>query len=116
MRADIEKLEMRMQQKSKPRWVYEWPMKKPKIKWPVKELMVRRKRRLLKGWMRYAENLNGPEEEMVQVCEPETGDILGEENELGSAKDLKNYQEGREEIPNCQVGKELRSAEDLMDC
>jgi hypothetical protein len=46
-----------------------------KIKWPVKELMVRRQRRLLKGWLRYAENLNGPEEEMVQVCEPETGRV-----------------------------------------
>jgi hypothetical protein len=63
-----------MQQKAKPRWVYEWPMKKPKEKWPVKELMVRRQCRLLKGWLRYAENLNGPEE-MVQVCEPETGEV-----------------------------------------
>jgi hypothetical protein len=44
-----------------------------KAKWPVKELMVRGQRRLLKRWLRYAENLNGPEEEMVQVCEPETG-------------------------------------------
>jgi hypothetical protein len=87
IRADIEKLELRMQQKAKPRWVYEWPMKKPKEKWPVKELMVRRQRRLLRGWLRYAENLNGPEEEMVQVCEPETGRGLNdEENELGSAE------------------------------
>jgi hypothetical protein len=30
IRADIEKLELWMQQKAKPRWVYEWPMKKPK--------------------------------------------------------------------------------------
>jgi hypothetical protein len=38
--------------------------------------------------------------EMVQVCEPETGRGLNdEENELGSAEDLKNCQEGREEIP-----------------
>jgi hypothetical protein len=87
--ADIENLELRMQQIAKPRWVYEWPMKEPKEKWPVKELMVRRQRRLLKGWLRYAKNLNGPEE-MVQVCEPKTGDILGEENELGSVEDLKN--------------------------
>jgi hypothetical protein len=88
-----------------------------KIKWPVKELMVRRQRRLLRGWLRYAENLNGPEEEMVQVCEPETGRGLNdEENELGSAEDLKNCQEGREEIPVCQVGNELRSLRDLRDC
>jgi hypothetical protein len=104
-----------MQQKAKPRWVYEWPMRKPKVKWPVKELMARRQRRLLRGWLRHAENLDGPEE-MVQICEPETGRILGEENEMGSAEDLKNCQEGREEIPNFQVGKELRSAEDLTDC
>jgi hypothetical protein len=96
----------------------------------------RRQCRLLKGWLRYAENLNGPEEEMVQICEPETGRILGEENELGSAGDLKNCQEGRVEIPNCQVGKEnlmdyqedsqgishcqlgneMRSLRDLEDC
>jgi hypothetical protein len=96
-----------MRQKEKPRWVYEWPMKKLKVKWPVKELMVRRQCRLLKGWLRYAENLNGPEEEMVQMRELETGRGLNDaENELGSAGDLKN----------CQVGKELRSAEDLRDC
>lgn len=65
--------------------------------------------------MRYAKNLNGPEE-MVQICEPETGDILGEENEMGSADDLKNCQEGREEIPNFQVGNELRSLRYLTDC
>jgi hypothetical protein len=90
-------------------------MRKPKVKWPVKELMARRQRKLLRGWLRHAENLDEPEE-MVQICEPETGRILGEENEMGSAEDLKNCQEGREEIPNCQVGKELRSAEDLTDC
>ena len=92
-------------------------MKKPKEKWPIKELMVRRQHRLLKRWLRYAENLNGPEEEMVQVCEPETRRGLDdEENELGSAEDLKHCQEGREEIPDCQEGKELRSAGDLKNC
>jgi hypothetical protein len=40
-------------------------MRKEKEKCPVKELMVRRQCRLLRGWLRYAENLNGPEEEMV---------------------------------------------------
>jgi hypothetical protein len=40
IRADIEKLELRMQQKAKLRWVYEWPMKKEKEKWLVKQLMV----------------------------------------------------------------------------
>jgi hypothetical protein len=105
-----------MRQKAKPRWVYEWPMKKSKIKWPVKELMARRQRRLLKGRLRYDENLNGLEEEMVQMCEPETGKILGEENELGLAEDLKNCQKGRKKIPNFQVGNEMRSLRDLTDC
>jgi hypothetical protein len=77
-----------MQQKAKSRWLYEWPMKKSKVKWPVKELMVRRQRRMLRGWMRYVENLNGPEEEMVQVCEPETRRDL---SEWRSTEDLKNY-------------------------
>jgi hypothetical protein len=38
-------------------------MRKEKEKWPVKELMARRQRRLLRGWLKYAENLNGTEEE-----------------------------------------------------
>jgi hypothetical protein len=84
-------------------------MKKLKINWSVKELMVRGQQRLLKGWLRYTKNLNGPEE-MVLVCEPEIGRGLNdEENELGSAEDLKNCQEGREEILVCQVGNEMRS-------
>jgi hypothetical protein len=43
LKEDIEKLELRMRQekKAKMRWVYEWPMKKPKVKWPVRELMVK---------------------------------------------------------------------------
>jgi hypothetical protein len=110
IRVDIENLALWMQQKAKPRWVYEWPMRKTKEKWPVKQLMVIRQCRLIRGWLRYAENLNGPEEKMVQICEPETGRNLSDaEDEMGSAEDLKNCQEGREEIPNCQVGKELRS-------
>jgi hypothetical protein len=90
-------------------------MRKAKVNWPVKELMARRQRRMLRGWLRHAENLDGPKE-MVQVCEPEIGRNLGEEDELGSVEDLKDCQEGREEIPNCQVGKELRSLRDLTDC
>jgi hypothetical protein len=51
------------------------------------------------------------------VCEPETGRGLSDgENELGLAEDLKNYQEGREEILVFQVGNELRSLRDLTDC
>jgi hypothetical protein len=50
------------------------------------------------------------------MCEPETGKILGEENELGSVEDLKNCQEDREEIAIFQVAKELISAEDIREC
>jgi hypothetical protein len=59
--------------------------------------------------LRHAENLNRPEKR-VQICEPETGRNLSDaEDEMGSDEDLKHCQEGREEIPNFQVGKELRS-------
>jgi hypothetical protein len=115
IRARMEELELWMQQNTRPRWVYEWLMRKLKVKWPVKELMDKRQRRMLRGWLRHTENLDGYEE-MVQICEPETGKILGEEDKMGSAKDLKNCQEGRIEIPNCQEGKELRSLRDLKDC
>jgi hypothetical protein len=108
---EIENLALWMQHKAKSRWVYEWPMRKAKIKWPVKELMVRRQQRLLRGWLRDTEKLDGPEE-MVHICEPETRRDL---SELGSAEDLKNCQEGREEIPVFQVGSELRSLRDLRD-
>jgi hypothetical protein len=58
IRARMDELEFGMQQDTKSRWVYEWPMKKTKIKWPVKELMARRHRRLLRRWLRHAKNLN----------------------------------------------------------
>jgi hypothetical protein len=117
LKADIEKLELRMRQDRRRRRMRELPMKKAKEKWPVKELMVRGQRRLLKRWLRYAENLKATEEKMIYVCEPETGRGLDdEEDELGSAEDLKDCQEGREEIPVFQEGNELRSAEDLTDC
>ena len=65
--------------------------------------------------MRHAKNLDEPEE-MVQVCELDTGRNLISEDELGSAEDLKDCQEDSQEIPNCQEGKELRSLRDLTDC
>jgi hypothetical protein len=36
----MEKLAFKMQQDAKVHWVYEWPMKK-KVKWPVKELLIK---------------------------------------------------------------------------
>jgi len=114
------------------------------VSWPVKELMVRRQRRLLRKWLRYAKSLKATKEErMGYICEPEIGDVLNEENdqrslrdlidcqessgrfpngrmdketEMRSDDDLKNCQEGREiEIPDCQESNRLRSAEDLKD-
>jgi hypothetical protein len=49
--------------------------------------------------LRHAKNLDRLEER-VHICEPETGRGLNSEEELGSAEDLEDYQEGREEIPN----------------
>jgi hypothetical protein len=114
MNARMDELALEMQQNTRSRWVYEWPMK-TKIKWPVKELMARRQHRLLRRWLRHDENLNRPEKR-VHMCEPETKRNLSDaENEMGSIEDLKNCQEGREEISDCQVGKELRSTENLID-
>jgi len=90
--ARMEDLELQMQWNTKPRWVYEWPMMKSKVKWPVKELMARRQCRMLRGWLRHTKNLDDPEE-MVQIFEPEIGREL---SELGSVEDLKNCQEERE--------------------
>jgi hypothetical protein len=112
MNARMDELALEMQQNARSRWVYEWPMRM-KEKWPVKELMARRQHRLLRRWLRHAENLNRPEER-VQICEPGTGiNLSDDEDEMGSAEDLKNCQEGREENSNFQEGKGLRSLRDL---
>ena len=39
IRARMEELELWMQQNTKLRWVYEWPMRKLKVRGPFKELM-----------------------------------------------------------------------------
>jgi hypothetical protein len=76
-----------MQQKTKPRWVYEWPMKEAKRKMVSQGV----------DGQKTVEVVN----KMVEVCEPETGIGLDDfENELGLVEDLKEFQEGREEIPN----------------
>jgi hypothetical protein len=117
LKEDIEKLKLRKQKDRRRRRMHEFPMEKAKANWLVKKLMVMRQCRLLKGWLRYAENLKATEEKVIYVCELETGRSLDDfENELGSAEDLKHCQEGREEILACQEGNELRSLRDLMDC
>jgi hypothetical protein len=61
---------------------------KTKVKWPVKKLLARGQRRLLKEWLRYVEILKDIEE-MVHACEPEAGINLNDE-EKGSVSDLIN--------------------------
>jgi hypothetical protein len=120
----------------------ELPMKKAKEKWPVKELMVRGQRRLLKRWLRYAENLKATEEKMIYVCEPETGRGLDDFEEMNwdqlrisstarraekkfqisrwatveITEDLTDCQEDSQGISHCQLGNERRSLWDLEDC
>ena len=71
------------------------------------------------------ESLMRQNEELVEVCEPETGKGLDgddddwddEEDEMRSSEDLKSFHEDRaEEIPIFHEGNELRSVEDLTDC
>jgi hypothetical protein len=120
IKREMEELELKMRQNRKLRWVHEWPMKTPKMKWPVKELMARRQQRMLRRWLRYAENLRPieKEEEMVYIYEPEIGDILGGENDQRSLRDLIDCQEGSGRFPYFQMGKgtEMRPADDLKDC
>jgi hypothetical protein len=101
----MEELEMRMRQDKKPRWVNEWPMKTPKVKWPVRELMVKRQQRLLKRWLRYAEDLRATEKEMICYCWPETGKSLDdwddEEDEMRSSEGLIDCQESSGKFPYC---------------
>jgi hypothetical protein len=66
--------------------------------------------------MRYVESLRD-KEEMVHVCESETGRNLSDvKDELRSLDDLKDCQEGKDEFSNCQLGNGMRSLEDLIDC
>jgi hypothetical protein len=60
IRARMEELALQMQQDARSHWVYEWPMK-TKVKWPVREMLARRQRRLLKMWLRHAESLRDEE-------------------------------------------------------
>jgi hypothetical protein len=80
---------------------------KTKVKWPVKELLARRQRKLLKEWLRYVEDLR-VEEEVVHVCEPEAGRNISDDEEKRSLEDLRDCQAGSEEFPIFQVGREKR--------
>ena len=66
--------------------------------------------------MRELENLSDTEEELIHICELETGRKLSDEEEMRSNEDFINCQESRDEFSNCQVGNEMRSLEDLIEC
>jgi hypothetical protein len=68
-------------------------------KWSIYKLLVKRHQQVLKRWLRYAENLS---DEGKRSGKGLVGFHVG--NEKGSV-DLANFQKGRGEIPNCQVGK-----------
>jgi hypothetical protein len=94
----MENTAFKMQWEIKVRWRYEWPLKRA-AKWPVWNLLARRKQQVLKRWLRYDENLSV--EGKISGRGP-AGFQVG--NEKGSV-DLINFQEGRGGIPIFQVGK-----------
>jgi hypothetical protein len=57
IRAEMEKLALKMQHEAKVRWRYEWPLKR-KSRWHVQKLLARRKQQVLKRWLRHVENLS----------------------------------------------------------
>jgi hypothetical protein len=56
------------------------------------------------------------EEELIHICEPEIGRHLSDKEEVRSYKNLINRQERRDGFSYFQVGNEMRSLEDLIDC
>jgi hypothetical protein len=104
LKADIEKMELRMRQDRRRRRLRELPMEKAKAKWPVKQLMVIRQRRLLKRWLRYAENLRATEENMICYCWPETGKSLdGDDDD----DDWNNWNQS-DGFKYCQLGRKKK--------
>jgi hypothetical protein len=69
----------------------------------------------MKKWLRHIEYLSDTEEEMVYIYEPKIGRHLSNEEEVRIEEDPINYQEGRSELSNCQVGNGRISVDDLID-
>jgi hypothetical protein len=72
-------------------------------------LLARKQQQAVRRWLRYDENLNDIEEELVFFCEPEVGETLSDA-EGRSATGLINCQEGRDKFSNFQVGNDMRSS------
>jgi hypothetical protein len=71
--------------------------------------LARKQQQAVRRWLRYDENLNDIEEELVFFCEPEVGETLSDE-EGRSVTGLINCQEGRDKFSNFQVGNDMRSS------
>jgi hypothetical protein len=109
----MEQLTLKMQQETKVRRRYEWGLNK-KEKWPVQKLLARKQQQEVRRWLRYDENLNEAEEELVCIYEPEVGETLSDE-EGRLVTGLIKCHEGRDEFSNFQVGNDMRSSEDLLE-
>jgi hypothetical protein len=79
---------------------------KKNLKWPVKELLTKGQQRLLRVWLRYVETLRS-EEEMVHICELETGKTLSDDEHKRSEKGLRNFQVSSEELAGCLEGNDM---------
>jgi hypothetical protein len=69
---------------------------------------------VLRRWLREAETLSDTEEKVVYLCELESGESLGDEEEMRLVRYLVNFQEGKNEFLYFQVGNEMISV-DLID-
>ena len=109
----MEQMTLKMQQEIKVHWRYKWGLNK-KEKWPVQKLLAKKQQKIVRRWLRYDENFNDIEEELVCICEPEVGETLSDE-EGRSVIGLINCQYGRAEFSNFQVGNDMRSSEDPLE-
>jgi hypothetical protein len=66
-------------------------------------------------WLRYVEDLRDTEE-VIHICEPEAGRNLSDEEESRLDGDLIDFQVGRSELSSFQVGNEKRPDEGLVYC
>jgi hypothetical protein len=110
IRERMEQLALNMQQEEKVHWRYKWPLKR-KVNWHVHKLLARMKQQAVRKWLRHAENLSDIEEKVIHICEPKIGRNLGDEEGMRSARDLMNCQEDSDGNLNCQVGNEMRSVD-----
>jgi hypothetical protein len=77
--------------------------------------LAKKKKQVVRRWLRHDENLSDTEKDMVYIYEPKVGRTISDEKGR-LVKGLINYQEGRDEFSNFQVGNDMRSIEDIMKC